>query len=113
MPLPLADSRVDLRVRLREGNSRPAARQLLVAAVCRNSANQNALTRLVHLDAAQGNLAGLEEYLPRLLKFGKPSHRVLEEAFLRLTEDSPTHTALRRRVKAVLDRVTTNPEPGT
>lgn len=89
------------------------ARQLLVAAVRRNAANQNALTRLVHLDAAQGNLAGLEEYLPRLLKFGKPSHRVLEEAFLHLTEDSPSRTALRRRVKAVLDRVTTNPEPGT
>lgn len=41
------------------------------------------------------------------------AHRVPEEAFLHLTEDSPIRTALRQRVKTVLERVTVNPEPGS
>lgn len=88
------------------------ARQLLSAVVQRQPQHQAALTRLIRLDAAHGNQAGLEENLPRLLAMGKPSRAVLQEAFSTLNDSTPARAALRRSVAEAVQRLTTNPEPG-
>lgn len=89
-----------------------AARRLLASVVQRQPQNQAALTRLVRIDAAQGNVAGLEEYLPRLLTMKKPSRAVLQEAFSALNDATPSRAALRRAVGDAVQRLTANPEPG-
>lgn len=89
-----------------------AARHLLVALLQRQPQHQGALTRLVQLDAAQRNIAGLEEYLPRLVAMGKPSRAVLQEAFSTLNDGTPARAALRRSVAEAVQRLTANPEPG-
>lgn len=88
------------------------ARQVLNAAVRRNPLDQTAVTQLVRLESSRRNLEGLELHLPRLLSFGKPSRRVLEEASYVLDDGTPARAALLRQVKEKITQVTDNPEPG-
>lgn len=89
-----------------------AARRLLAALVQRQPDNQAALTRLIRLDTQSGNLAGLEEHLPRLLAMSKPSRSVLQEAFSALNDATPARAELRRAIAEAVTRLTANPEPG-
>jgi tetratricopeptide (TPR) repeat protein len=73
------------------------ARKVHAALLLQAPRHQGALTNLVRLDAAAGNTAGLEEFLPRLLETSKPSAAALEEAYLRLSPGN-----LRTRVQATL-----------
>ncbi len=98
---------------LERAGAYPAARRLLATLVQQQPLHQSALTRLVRLDAAQGNLEGLDEYVPRLLTFSKPSRAVLQEAFSALNDATPTRAALRRTVGETISRLTANPEPGS
>lgn len=98
---------------LERAGAYPAARRLLAALVQQQPLHQSALTRLVRLDASQGNLEGLDEYVPRLLTFSKPSRAVLQEAFFALNDATPARAALRRTVGETISRLTANPEPGS
>ncbi|MDP1580754.1 MAG: hypothetical protein Q8M02_10765 [Candidatus Didemnitutus sp.] len=88
------------------------ARQVLNAAIRRNPLDQAAVTQIVRLESNRRNIESLELHLPRLISFGKPSRRVLEEATYVLDESTPARAALLKQVKEKIAQVTDNPEPG-
>lgn len=85
------------------------ARDFLESAVTVDPRNEAALAQLVRLDAAAGNRAGLQKYLPELLRAAKPPRAVLNETLLRL--DQPGDAALRDRILAVLARLPAGSAP--
>ena len=98
--------------RLTEIGARNQARNVLTTAVANDAANQAALTALIKLETTDGNLAALETYLPRLLAMRKPARTVLQEAYLKLDEATPTRAALRQAVKAAIEKSPTSVAPG-
>lgn len=98
--------------RLTEIGARNQARNVLTTAVANDAANQAALTALIKLETTDGNLAALETHLPRLLAMRKPARTVLQEAYLKLDEATPTRAALRQAVKAAIEKSPTSVAPG-
>jgi Tfp pilus assembly protein PilF len=96
---------------LTEIGAQRQARRVLATAVRSDPRNQAALTELIHLDTAAGNLPALDDNLPRLLAMRKPSRAVLQEAYLALNEATPERLALRQAVKNALAKSPVTPEP--
>ena len=79
------------------------ARDFFASAVQMDPNNESALAQLVRLDARAGNRAGLQDNIPKLLRFSKPPRAVLNETLFRL--DAPGDVALRTEILAVLSRL--------
>lgn len=99
--------------RLHGIGARLQALQVLTTAVRADPLNQAALSELVHLATVAGDVAALEEFLPRLLAMRKPARAILQEAFLRLDDATPARAALRQSIKSALEKSPATPEPSS
>ncbi|MDI1248179.1 MAG: tetratricopeptide repeat protein [Lacunisphaera sp.] len=97
--------------RLHGIGARVQALQVLTTAVRADPLNQATLSELVHLETVAGNVAALEEFLPRLLAMRKPARAILQEAYLRLDDATPARAVLRQSIRAAVEKSSATPEP--